>query len=122
MIFKSVALSVLLCLSWMPAQAADLFITEVEDEVEIKTSSGMDYVDKTALGKLPLKVLGSDDDNFFKVRGPDKKVMWVNSSFVTTSEEDGRALYGKVNCHTVSVAKKSDKKQYGARGVSEECD
>ena len=47
MIVKSVALSVLLCLSWMPAQAADLFITEVEDEVEIKTSSGM--ADQTSL-------------------------------------------------------------------------
>ena len=87
------------------------------DEVEYRKGNNYDYTSTEELGQLPIKILQQDAKSFLKIKTKKLGVIWVNKGDVKTRNQK---KYAK-NCRSIAIAKKSDSRQYGARGAGEEC-
>lgn len=94
------------------------FIVSFDDsEIEVIRDGDFDDLPVDDFPVPPLEVLGKDGRGFLKVKTKSGEDVWVSPSYVTTDTLKNM----KKNCQTRKIARQGDKRQYGVRGVGEEC-
>lgn len=114
------AVPVLWCCVQLFAVAGDMpaaIVSFDDSEVEVIKDGDFDYLSIDDFPALPLKVHDKDSKGFLLVNTKDGGTVWVSPSYVTT--DTLRDM--KKNCQPQKVAQQSDKRQYGVRGVAEDC-